>query len=234
MRLAMSRFSRFEKLENERKATTESSSGATLDRFGQEDAPAARPVADVEPFAPQPGKLERFTADGTDALATNEDELARLPFLECPACGAHAGKYETSCHNCSTRLDSREARAHNLKRLDALDAERAEAAAREAARREAEIADAAALREERHAALVGQLQDIKRRHDEELGGSDAPVPAELLRYLGVWIAIVLASVLAMELSGFARLVFGVIAVVLLLSRLPRGAWEVLGKRIDRH
>lgn len=231
----MSRFSRFEKLENERKASTASSSGAALDRFGHAEAPAPLPTAEPEPFAPQPQKLERFAADGTDALATNEDELARLPFLECPTCGAQAGKYETSCHNCSTRLDGREARAHNLKRLEAFDAERAELAAREAARREAEIADAAALREEKHAVLVGQLQEIKRRHDEEFGDGRAslPVPNELLRYLGVWIAIVVAAVLAMQLSGLPRLFFGVIAVVLLLSRLPRGAWAILGKHIDR-
>lgn len=231
----MSRFARFEKLENERKASTETSSGATLDRFGNAERPAARPVEAVEPFAPQPETLERFAADGTDALATNEDDLARLPFLECPTCRAQAGKYETSCHHCSTRLDSREARAHNLKRLEAFDAERAEAAAREAARREAELADAAKLREEKHAVLVGQLQEIKRRYDEAFGDGRAslPVPNELVRYLGVWIAIVVAALLAMELSGLPRLFFGVIAFALLLSRLPRGAWEVLGKHIDR-
>jgi len=231
----MSRLSRFERLENERKTNTESSSGATLDRFGHAEAPAPRPAEGVEPLAPRPGTLERFAADGTDALATNEDELARLPFLECPTCGAQAGKYETSCHHCGTRLDSREARAHNLKRLEAFDAERAEQAAREKARLEAEIADAAALREAKHAVLLRQLQEIKRRHDEEFGPSPVslPVPNELLRYLGVWIAIVVAAVLAMQLSGLARLFFGAIAVVLLLSRLPPWAWAILGKHIDR-
>lgn len=228
----MSRFSRFEKLENERKASTESSSGAALDRFGKAEVPATGKPADVAPFEPRPEKLERFAADGTDAIATNEDELTRLPFLECPSCGAQAGKYERACHNCSTRLDGREARAHNLKRLEAYDAEQADAAARAEARREAEIADAAALRQEKHAVLVKQLQDIKRQHDEALGPS-LPVPNELLRYLGVWVAIVVAAVLAMELSGGLRFLFGLIAFVLLLSRLPRGAWAILGKHIER-
>lgn len=231
----MSRFSRFEKLENERKTSseaTESSSGAALDRFGKPEVPAAEKPADVAPFEPRPEKLERFAADGTDAIATNEDDLTRLPYLECPNCRAQAGKYERTCHNCSTRLDRREARAHNLKRLEAYEAEQADAAARAEARREAEIADAAALRQEKHAVLVKQLQDIKRQHDEALGPT-LPVPNELLKYLGVWVAIVVAAVLAMELSGALRFFFGLVAFVLLLSRLPRGAWAILGKRIER-
>ncbi|MEW6432801.1 MAG: hypothetical protein AB1730_14955 [Myxococcota bacterium] len=228
----MSRFSRFEKLENERKASTESSSGAALDRFGKADPPATETPADVAPFEPRPEKLERFAADGTDAIATDEDELMRLPYLECPSCGAQAGKYERTCHTCSTRLDGHEARAHNLKRLEAYDAERADAAAKERARREAELAEAAALRHEKHAVLVKQLQDIRRRHDEAFGPS-FPVPTELLQYLGVWVTIVVAAVLAMELSGAPRFFFGLVAFVLLLSRLPRGAWAILGKRIER-
>lgn len=222
----MSRFSRFDKLESERKPAPDEKSqapGATLDRFG--GAPTAKPpsaeVAAQAPAAP----LERFEADGVGVLRTNDDELTRLPYLECPACGAHAGKYEQTCANCSTRLDSREARAHNLARLEALRQERAEAKAREVARREAEIAQAAELRAEQRAVVEGRLRDIKKQYAEP--------PNELARYLGVWVAIVICAVLAMELHGLARVLFGLVALVLALSRLPPGAWRVLGHRVGR-
>ncbi|GMU60207.1 MAG: hypothetical protein AMXMBFR34_19700 [Myxococcaceae bacterium] len=217
----MSRASRFDKLENERRPATEQKSGASLERFGEAPAPSPR-----EGQAPGPAAaLDRFSSDGSDAVRTNEDELAALPFLVCPACGGQAGKFDVSCFNCGTRLDTREARAHNLERLKGLEAERAEEQARVQARREAEIADAAQLRQSQRAVLEKQLDDIKRAHG---GGND-----ELIRYVGVWIAVVVSAVLAMQLSGGPRFFFVLLTLVLVATRLPAGVWRALGKHIER-
>ncbi|MEW5741933.1 MAG: hypothetical protein AB1938_23665 [Myxococcota bacterium] len=218
----MSRASRFDKLENERRPATEQKSLVSLERFGEAPAPTDREDAPLPAAA-----LERFTSDGADAVRTNDDALAQLPFLVCPACGGQAGKFDVSCFNCGARLDTREAREHNLARLNALEAERAEERARAAARREAEIAQAAELREADVAELKTQLEGIKRAHDD--GPDD-----ELIRYVGVWIAIVVCAVLAMELPGAPRLFLGFLAFVLILTRLPRGVWRILGHRSDRH
>jgi hypothetical protein len=224
----MSRFSRFDKLESERRPAKEPTSegpasGASMDRFGGAPQVASRPD---EPGASEPAPaLERFAADGTETLRTNDDALVRLPFLECPACKGQAGKFDTTCFNCGTRLDTSEARAHNLARLEALQAERAEAKALEVARHEAEIAQATERRAEQQAVLEGKLDDIRREHG---GGGN-----ELVRYLGVWGTIVVASLLAMELSGKPSWFFGGLAVVLFLTRIPVGVWRVLGTQIDR-
>jgi hypothetical protein len=225
--VAMSRFSRFDKLENERRpakeqAPDEPASGASMERFGEAPKVAERAP---DPEAPESAPaLERFTADGTEVLRTNDDELVRLPFLECPECKGQAGKFDTTCFNCGTRLDTREARAHNLARLEVLKAEREEAKANEVARREAEIAQATERRAEERAVLSGELAGLR---GDRQGGSN-----ELLRYLGVWAAIVVAAALAMELTSNARWVFAGLAFVLFLTRIPLGVWRVLGRHVD--
>jgi len=224
----MSRFSRFDKLESERRPAKEAepgakSSGASLERFGELPAARGQPE-DVAPVEAQPA-LDRFAADGVGALRTNDDELTRLPFLECPACKGQAGKFDTTCFNCGARLDTREARAHNLARLEALKAERAEAKAREVARREEEIAEVAARRAAERAVLEGKLEDIERAH----GGGDN----ELARYLGVWVSIVISALLAMELSSGVRWFFALVAVVLVMTRIPMRVWVFLGRHVQR-
>lgn len=218
----MSRASRFDKLEGKRRSPAEQKSGATLERFTE--VPAPPPRGELVPSS-QPA-LERFASDGTDAVRINDDELTALPSLECPACGGQAGKFDVSCFNCGTRLDTPAARAHNLARLEALRAQRAEEAARVAARREAEIAQAAQLRKEERALLLKQLDDIKRAYG---GGRDD----ELHRYVGVWVAIVVCAALAMEVRGGLRLFFGLVALALVLTRLPLGVWAWLGRHLHR-
>lgn len=211
----MSRYSRFEKLENERQpAREEERPSPSLERF-TEEAPAARPAAEPEPAVP--AALPRF---GEEGLRTFEDELSKLPTLECAMCGSEASKFDVACFRCGARLDTPEARAHNLKRLEAItDARRAEAAQIEQAREE-------------------ELQQLRERRREE---ADAAAEAIIAAHrptapskvsLVVWGFIAVFSLAAYYAPLiWPKLVLAVIAFVLLLTRIPLGAWKVLGKDV---
>jgi hypothetical protein len=222
----MARRSRFENLERDRPERAAEPRSTGLERFSEAAAPAPRHAAEAARSGTEP--LARFTADGAQALATDDDALARLPSLECPACGLEGGKFERRCRRCDAALDGPDGRALNLRRLAAFDAERAETAARAASRRAVEIAEAVARKAEERAALVRQLDDVKHAQLEALGG--AP---RLTGALAGWVAIIAAAGLSVVLKGAPSAFFAVVAAALLLTQRPRGGLAWLSRRRDR-
>ncbi len=222
----MSRQSRFEKLEEAREADeSQPASGASLERFGAEPELSPR-AAPADPMAPEHGaeRLQRFEEDGADGLGLDRDPLAALPMLQCLACGTDCGKFETVCHRCGVSLTSAEARAHNGKRLVALEAEKA--AGREAERQQYE-----------QDGVDGQLRMLERMgherdlaaelHENYSGDSQERTRGRLWRLGGSGTALLLGG---LTHGGLSALMF-VIAGALALSLLPKSAWLRLGQKV---
>lgn len=226
----MTRSSRFEKLEGERKDDgSEPAASPSLDqRFGA-DLEAGPRVDVPDPARAEVGaeRLGRFDADGADGLGLDRDPLAQLPTLQCPKCQAEGGKFETTCARCGTSLTDDAARAHNLQRLGALQAEQEQALTAERAKRAEEIRELEVGRLK----MAGVQRELADELHEKFTGDE--------RHRGpAWPWFVAAG-------GFflvARLApwFGVktlcvaLGTVCLLTRLPRSAWVALAKPTRRH
>lgn len=225
----MSRSSRFSKLEGEREGGDEKpSTGASLERFGAEPELTGR-AEPVDPMAPAHGaeRLQRFEADGTEGLGLDRDPLALLPMLQCPACGTDCGKFELHCHGCRASLRTPEAHAHNLKRLEALQAERAAEVVVDREKLEEKLLDAELRGAQARLAEHGMAKELR----ESYSGESTSSQHSALKW---WGAIAVALLIAVFARGsgvkaIAAIVFG----VLLLTRLPRGVWLKLGQKARR-
>lgn len=195
--------SRFDKLETERSEAEPAEAEGRLD-----------------------ARFNRFDADGADGLGLDRDPLAKLPMLQCPACQTDCGKFETACSRCGASLTDDAARAHNLKRAEALQAERAAEQVVEEAKRKEEIAQLAFDRIRAREVQEGMADEL---HDKYADPDTARGPA--------WPFVVAAVVC----FGLARLVpwFGLKVVFVaagslcLLTRLPRSAWRALARPARR-
>lgn len=219
----MSRYSRFENLENERpredRPREDAESSPLKDRFADQPPPSTAPTIDAKPppVVAAPQVAPRF---GEDGLRTFEDELSRLPTLECAACGTEASKFDVACHRCGARLDTGLARAHNLKRLQAYEEAR-----------HAEATKAAELRDHEIRSLAERRAQAEAAADAIIAEHRAQIPASTKV---IWGLILLFGTLAWLAPPFwPKLVFSGLTLLLLMTRLPPGAWAVLGRHWTR-
>jgi hypothetical protein len=220
----MSRSSRFSKLEGERGGPdAPTSSGASLERFADEPELSAR-ADPPDAMAPAQGaeRLERFAADGSDGLGLDRDPLALLPTIQCVECGADCGKFEVNCHRCRGALTTASVRAHNLKRLEALHAERAAALDAQREKREQELIEAEQISRqlrEAQSAMAGEL------HQKYSGQSPAR---------GRWQRVAVAAGLILVgafASGVGRAMALLLGAGVLLSLIPQRVWLRLGRAV---
>ena len=201
------------------------STGASLDRFGAEPELTAR-AEPVDPMAPAHGaeRMQLFEADGAEGLGLDRDPLALLPMLQCPACGTDCGKFELLCHGCSASLRTPAAHAHNLKRLEALQTERAAAVVEDRKTLEERLIDAELLGVQARLAEHGMAKELR----ESYSGESTSSRHSALKWWAVIAVALLIAVLARGsgVKAIAATVFG----VLLLTRLPRGVWLKLGQK----
>lgn len=115
LRWSVANFSRFDKLENARKAASEQPrrTEPALERFAEADPRHTT----HSPVATDDGTLQRFATDTEDVVRTAEAGLATLPTLECGACGTDCGKFDVACHVCGSRLDTDQTLARNEPRV---------------------------------------------------------------------------------------------------------------------
>lgn len=216
--------SRFDKLEGEREESEPTSSGASLERFSAEPELSER-AEPVDPMQPLLGaeRLQRFDTDGAQGLRLDRDPLAALPMLQCPACGAECGKFEAQCHQCRASLESPEARAHNLKRLEAFQTQTAATQRAGRDRLEAQQLDAPVRALEKSAAAQAMARELFESYSDHEG-----------RLLGAaWQWWVAAGVF-FGLAGVApwlglKLLAIALGMICVLTRVPRRAWARLGQ-----
>jgi hypothetical protein len=216
----VSRQSRFSKLEGEREGGGEKpASGASLERFASEPELGPR-TAPADAMAPEHGseRLQRFEEDGALGLGLDRDPLAALPMLQCPACGIACGKYETQCHGCQASLTTAEARAHNLKRLEALQLERS--------------AEQEAVRQKRHdQQLELEQQRLQDQASVSSGGDAAYAPLRntwLFRKLGFAACSLALAIFGRGwLSGLGIILFAIMVMTL----IPQAVWMRLTQKV---
>ncbi|MBS1152289.1 MAG: hypothetical protein H6Q89_3987 [Myxococcaceae bacterium] len=221
----MSRASRFDKLEGEREGGGEKrATGASLERFGAEPELSPR-APQADPMAPEHGaqRLQRFEEDGNQGLGLDRDPLASLPMLECPSCATACGKFETACHGCGASLTSEAARAHNLKRLEALQAERAVGLEAEREKRELAFVETETRNLQRETAARQMAQELR----EDLTGESESRTRRLLPKLAVG---ALGLALAVFGKGGGAVVGGLLLLVGVMTLLPRWVWLKLGQK----
>ncbi len=201
----MSRFSRFDKLEQERPTSAAPRKAAT-ERF--EEAPEG--PKPTEPTSPPTGaELSRFDAPPPALASVETDELRGLADLECPTCATRAGRFDRHCASCGASLDSERARTHNLARARAVAAEKPSPGA------SGETAPS-----ELRAAMEAMVREQSARHRRAELASRAMVVARVLA------AITLGLLFAFGRKGQVPWPFACLGLTAFVVLVPAAAWKM--------
>lgn len=223
----MSRSSRFDKLELERKEPAESSE-PSHPRFEADALPPpadAGGSADGEPSAPTEA---RFASGGVSEVQLAQGGLMELATLVCPACSTESARFDVRCYRCGAALDSKESVTLNQARLEALRAQRAEEARQTTLTQQQAVVETARAQAEQRQFAEGLALELGDHARTRLGMTGRGVPA--------WAPSVAAVIAVLLLRLFAppwlfRVGALVVVVALLALRLiPRGGGTRRGDR----
>jgi len=183
----VAKLSRFQNLEHQRPVRVDSGQ-APLERFG-EDAHA--PKAAGPEVAPSP-VAQRFAPATDDAVRLAQDDLSRLPSIECGACGTENGKFDVACRTCGTRMDTEATHARNLARLATFDEQQEREREQVGTRRAHELEQLTAMKADRRRQAEAMAREVAEQHRKPEPGGRPQVKGSTFA-LGVLVLVVIVS-----------------------------------------